>query len=88
MFSAVLLQFFFNVSVEAVLCLEVVQFLVRSEYVSPLSESHLFRVFLADPEADPAHKEYPVKVYFEMFFLRLVVFFSFFFDVKHLPNAS
>ncbi len=87
MFGAVLLQFSFYVSVEAVLRLEVVQFLIGPECVSPLSESHSFRVILADPESDPAHKEYSVKVYFEVLLFRLVVFFSFFFDVKHLSNA-
>lgn len=90
MFGLILLQFLLDIPVQPVLCLEIVQFFEAVVDISPLSESHELSIVLRDPESSPAHEEYPVEVYFEVFlFLVVPVFFgvSFFFDSRHRPNV-
>ena len=91
MFSLVLFQFFLNVPVEPVLRLEIVQFLETMINISPLSERHELGFMLRDPESCPAHEEYSVEVYFEVFFFLVVLVFfgvSFFLLSRHLPNVE
>ena len=59
------------------------------KYIAPFAKGEQLRIMLIYPEFKPAYQKYPVEIYFEVFFLGLVaVILYFFFDIRHLPNAS